>query len=442
MPFLLSTLDLDITPPVGHPCMGGGIPPVRSVDDPLFARGIALWGECDPIVLVALDWCEVRNTARDLWRELLAEAAHTVPERVLLASVHQHDAPVADLVAERFLRDSPEASASVCDPAFVEATARRAAEALRRAMASPRRVDGVGAGRGRVERVASNRRYEYEPGRFAFDRTSSTPNPLAHAAPEGLVDPWMRTLAFFEGESPVAELHAYAVHPMAFYGRGAVSADFPGLARARRQAERPETFQIYFSGCSGDVVAGKYNDGSPGNRSILADRLRAGMDAAAADAAARRRPLARAELRIAKLDLPPREGPGFSEEELLRETRDAARPFDRCLAAMGLSALERRRAGRAIDVPALDLGGPGFLLLPGESYVAYQLAANEIARGGAPDASELLVAGYGECDTGYVPTERAREERDSNLGDWCWVGPGSEPRMLAAIREALGAGNR
>ena len=54
-----------------------------------------------------------------------------------------------------------------------------------------------------------------------------------------------------------------------------------------------------------------------------------------------------------------------------------------------------------------------------------------------PD-SFVLMAGYGECAApGYIPTEKAVEERDTNLRDWCWVAPGSEKRMRAALAADL-----
>ena len=37
---------------------------------------------------------------------------------------------------------------------------------------------------------------------------------------------------------------------------------------------------MYASGCSGNVTAGKYNDGDPANRVVLGDRLRTAMAAA------------------------------------------------------------------------------------------------------------------------------------------------------------------
>ena len=60
---------------------------------------------------------------------------------------------------------------------------------------------------------------------------------------------------------------------MSYYGKGGVSSDFVGLARKRRQADDPRVFQAYPSGCSGNVTAGKYNDGTPDDRPILAERL-------------------------------------------------------------------------------------------------------------------------------------------------------------------------
>ena len=101
-----------------------------------------------------------------------------------------------------------------------------------------------------------------------------------HHAPDGLIDPFLKTISFWDEDRPILALHSYATHPMSYYGRGGVSADFVGIARRRFQAEQPETFQIYFTGASGDVTAGKYNNGSPENRPVLASRLTRAMRAA------------------------------------------------------------------------------------------------------------------------------------------------------------------
>src|SRR5690242_17052196 len=102
----IATFRAEVTPPIGHPLMGGGIAPAARIEDPLFTHGFVLMGGNKPIVVAVVDWCEIRNDAYSRWRAALAEAAHTTPERVLVSSVHQHDAPIADLEAERLLREA------------------------------------------------------------------------------------------------------------------------------------------------------------------------------------------------------------------------------------------------------------------------------------------------------------------------------------------------
>ena len=263
-----------------------------------------------------------------------------------------------------------------------------------------------------------------------FDRTSSTSNPAAIAADEGLVDPYLKTLSFWDGETPLAAISFYAVHPMSYYGQGEISADFPGLARRKRQLETPEVKQIYATGCSGNIVAGKYNTGAHEHRAVLAERLHAAMNAAWTNT--KRHPAQQFDFRVASLRLEPRKESGFTIPELEQKLVVESDPFKQCLAAMGLSWRRRVDAGRPILIPAIDFGGAQLLLLPGEAYVEYQLAAQQMR----PD-SFVCVAGYGDGATGYIPTDKHFAEGDSNLADWCWVAPGSEPRMLKAIREVL-----
>src|SRR5262245_38191174 len=105
MPALhLATFSADVSPPLGHPLCGGWIEPVRAIDDPLRALGIVLLGMGRPIVLCAVDWCGIRNEAHRDWSKVLADAAHTVPSHVALQCVHPHNAPFADVEAERLLQ--------------------------------------------------------------------------------------------------------------------------------------------------------------------------------------------------------------------------------------------------------------------------------------------------------------------------------------------------
>src|SRR5260370_17451143 len=108
MPALhLATFGADVTPPEGHPLCGGWIEPVRGVEDPLRALGVVLLGAGAPVVLCAVDWCGIRNDAHFAWRQALAKAAHTTPERVAVPSVHPHNPPSPPTPPHRLPRPPP-----------------------------------------------------------------------------------------------------------------------------------------------------------------------------------------------------------------------------------------------------------------------------------------------------------------------------------------------
>lgn len=427
----LSTFSTEITPPIGHPCMGGGIAPVKEIIDPLFAHGFVAIGLGKPVAFVALDWCEVRNGAYELFRSRIAKAIDSEPIRIMLCALHQHDAPIADLEAQQLL-EKQNARGSICDSAFVDKIATRVAAAAKQSLTSAKPVTHIGTGEAKVEKVASNRRYLDSQGKVHYNRMSATRDASIREAGEGTVDPLLKTLSFWNGDTPIVALSVYATHPMSHYGKGGVSSDFVGLARKLRQADAPKVAQLYASGCSGNVTAGKYNDGDPVNRAILAERIRTAMTAAWK--ATKTTPVRSAEFRSVPLTLEARSTAGFSEAELLKRLRDDSKPFGQCLAALGLSWKKRCDAGRPIDLPVLDFGSAALAILPAESYVEFQLAAQK-----ARHESFILVAGYGECGPGYIPIERAWKENDGNLSDWCWVNPGSEKRMFGAIEKALRA---
>jgi hypothetical protein len=432
--FAVATFTVDVTVPLDHGMMGGSWKS-KSVADPLYAKGVVIVGGEKPVVFVSVDWCEIRNDAYDRWRDEIAAAADTTRERVLVSSIHQHEAPVADLAAQRMLEER-KLVGSICDLEFHETAVRRVGKAIWVALQNPRKVTHLGMGQAKVKNVASNRRFELPDGGYSYSRGSaSARNVIAANAPDGTIDPWLKTLSFWNGDKPVAALHGYATHPMSYYRTGEISADFPGMARARLQQETPDCLQVYFSGASGNVTAGKYNNGSRTNRAVLADKLYEGM--AAAWKATGRVPLEQVKFRNTQVKLTPRDAPAFQTEAMLEVLESNTNHWKQCLAAMGLSWRKRSEEGRKIDVPVIDFGSAQLLLLPGEIYIEYQLAAQAMR----PD-SFVVVAGYGESAPGYIPLEKNWVEKDSNLGHWCWVNPGSEKPMMSAIRRVLVPGER
>ncbi len=424
--YRLATFRADITPPLGHALCGGMVAPASTIADPLSALGIVLYGPDQPLLIVALDWTELRNDAYARWRSELAKAAGTTPSRVILSCVHQHDAPYADLGAQRLL-DAQGMKGFHVDPDFHERAVQAVATAVRNA--TPRRITHVGTGEAAVEKVASNRRVVGPDGKAKFNRYSKTADPAIRNAPEGLIDPLLKTLSFWDGDQPVAAISSYAVHPMSYYGKGAVSADFPGLARKKRQEETPDVFQVYVSGCAGDVTAAKYNMADDASRKALAERLHDGM--VRAWQATKRAPLGKMDLRTAPIDFKLPEAGPYSEPAMRKTLEDAkARKGDRLNAALGLSWSSRM--DHPLEVSAIDFGPAQYLLMPAESFVEFQLAAQNLRR------DQLVVtAGYGECAPGYIPTESARKEGYVEEHGYCWVAEGAEAALRKAMAEAL-----
>jgi hypothetical protein len=422
----LSSFTVDVTPPLGNPLFNAVR--ARAIVNPLEAHGLVLSGCGKPIVLAAVDWCEIRNESYERWRTVLAEAAGSEKERVLVSCVHQHDAPYSDVVAQRLLKAN-HVEEDLCDPEFDERTVERVAAAVRESLKNVRRITQVGVGQGRVEQVASNRRYVTADGKISFERVSAEHDPVVRDMPTGLIDPWLKTLSFWDERTPVAAVSCYSTHPMTFYGQGDVSCDFPGLARARRQQEMPAVAQVYCSGCSGDTMAGKFNDGSPGNRPILAERMHRGM--LAAWDATQRHALGEIVFGSVPLRLAPRHTPGFSLDDFRRTLADpAATRLARFEAALGLSWRQRVDSGHHIDVPVVDFGPAQVVLLPAETFVQYQLWAQAMR----PD-SFVMALGYGECAPGYIPTAQAAAEGYNDHYSWI-----AFPECEATLREALRRG--
>jgi hypothetical protein len=428
MPVLhLATFRCDVTPPVGHPLCGGWIEPVRAVDDPLEAVGVVLLGMGRPVVLCAVDWCGLRDEAHTAWRDALAKAAHTVPECVEVHCVHQHNAPFADVGAERLIEASPSPHPSL-DLAFFARAVERCAAAVQASLSKAERFTHVGIGQAKVERVASNRRILGPNGKVKAVRYSAVKDPAVRSEPEGLIDPWLKTLSFWDGDTPRAALHYYATHPMSYYGDGRVSSDFCGLARRRFQEGNKGLHTVYFTGCSGNVTAGKYNDGAHENRAVLRDRMLAGMRAAWQATA--KHAASGWEWRVDPVSLPPRAEASFgapASREVLADPKQTA--AKRNNAAFQLARLER--IDRPINVTCLDFGPAQVVHLPGEPFVEYQLAAQERRPGGF-----VCVAGYGDGGPGYIPTAKAYLEGGYEP-TVALAGPESEAILRRALAKLL-----
>ncbi|WP_235905365.1 hypothetical protein [Tautonia marina] len=423
----LGTFDIDASPPMNHSLCGGWITPVVGQDDPLRLRGIVILGADDPIVIASLDWTGVMNESHRLWTEQLAEAAGTTPDRVALHCVHQHNAPFIDHEGNRLLREAG-ADRLLFDEPFVADLMAQSAEAVAEAVRSAVPVDRIGVGSAEVTQVACNRRVIGPDGKILYTRTSSTRDPAARAAPDGTIDPMLQSLSFYREGFPVARLYYYTTHPMSYYGDGRVSADFVGIARANRSADEEGTLHLYFTGAAGNVTAGKYNDGSPENRPILASRIYQAM--ASADAAAEDHPLDHLSWTTVPIEFNPREDLDLDRLKAIVADPNAS-TVDRNRNAMTCGWLMRLATKRPILLGRLDTNANSVLHLPAETFVEYQLYAKSLA-GGVP----LAVAAYGDGGPWYIPLERSYAEGGYEPSV-SWVSTMSEPMYKSKIEELI-----
>ena len=434
-PLWIAAFQADVTPPLGSPLSLGNRPLATRILDPLSARGMVLFGHGSPIVLCAVDWRFLLNEAHDAWRAALARAVGTSVDRVAVHTVHNHDAVGVGYSAEKTLA-AHGLSGKMFHVASAKKAVERVAEAARKAAGKPRHVTHLGYGLGKVEEVASTRRVLTPDGKLAFWRSSTGTGPRnkqGSAAPEGLIDPHVRLVSFWDGQEPLVAMSYYACHPCSYYGRGGVTADFVGMARAAREAALPGTAQIYFDGAGGDIACGKYNDGSPRMRPILTARLEQGMKLAwktqkkvpvtAADVSWRTHPVA----------LPVRKS--ITEESCLQTLNDADGAFVAGVrAALDLAWLRRVQSGHRLAMNCLRVGPAHLLHMQGELFVTYQLAAQQMR----PDGF-VCVAAYGDLAPGYVGTKIAYSRGGYEVaGGMCRTAPEVEDVLISAVRDLLG----
>ena len=427
----IATFEVDVTPPLESPLCHGNVMPVKQIVTPLLARGLVILGSGQPIVLCALDWVALANASNVIIRETIAKAVGTTSERVAVHTVHQHDAPGSDLDTERLLAEhglGGRFSNAQLDQRMFQAIA----EAARDCMNKAENVTQVGFGSGTIEKVASNRRVLGPDGRVAFTRMSASKHPQAATAPEGTIDPLVRMVTFWQGERPLAALSYYATHPMSYYGKGGVNWDFIGGARALMDKAAPGVRFIHFNGAGGNITAGKYNDGSPENRPVLAERVFAGMKAAWDAQKKQRVTAADLEWSVKPVALPVRHPDG--EQRLLTMLADAKKPFaQRAFAARDIVFIRRMAAGGTIPLGCLRIGSAHVLHMPAELFIEYQIAAQQMR----PD-DFIAMAAYGDNAPSYIGTEIAYTQGGYEVGDHVSrVSPAVEKILLTAMRGLL-----
>ncbi len=419
--------EVDASPPVGSPM---AYDPCIEVLDPLSLRGIVIVGAGDPIVMCAVDWIGISNGAHQALKRQLAAAAKSQPERVAVHALHQHDAPRCDFSAASLL-----AHHGINDTFFDVPWARtvfdHAAVAVRRAIDEAQPFNAVGVGLAEVQEVASNRRLLGEDGKVVATRFTACRDPELRAQPTGTIDPLLRAISLWMDDQPLVVLTYYATHPQSYYRTGKANPDFPGYARNARQ-QATGIPHVHFNGAGGNIGAGKWNDGSPENRPVLADKVAAAMQQAYE--ATQRHPITVQDIgwRSVPVQLPV--AGHLDDAQLVSQLQQPhATPAEYLQAATQLAWLRRAALRDAIDVSCLSLGTVRVLHLPGELFVEYQLSAAAMR----PDLFVALAA-YGDYGPGYIGTAIAYEQGGYETSPAASnVAPQVERVLVDAIRGLL-----
>ncbi len=422
----VATFRCDITPSMGEPLVWTA--KLVKVEEPLLAKGILLEQGTNHYVLCSLDWCLLANESESSFRKSIAEAAGTTPDRVAVQCIHQHAAPYADEGAFRLL-DGTTPPVPHLSPNFMKAVRERLASVAREAVNRLAPFDQIGVGQARVEHVASERRLHGPDGKIVTRYSGAAKNPKMAEAPEGDIDPWLKTITLARSGQPLVRLHYYATHPQTFCCDGRASSDFVGLAREAVE-RREKVAQIYFTGCSGNVTVGKYNDGSPKALADLTGRLESAMESACRNT--RFVPAQRLVWRTWALTLPLRADKEAVQAQSRAWLESPAQPDSMrvYMGAMRLSFVER--LNRPFQLSSLQVGNVHILHLPGEPMLDFQWYAQKLKF-----ADFVAVAGYGDCGTAYICTDRAIDEGGYEP-EATNVGKGSERLLKQAISALLG----
>ena len=420
----ISVFDVDATPPVGSYLAYDKM--INEWDLGLRARGIVVMGAGQPIILCSVDWIGISNDSQDAFKLGLAKAAGTVPERVAVHTVHQHDAPISDFGAERLMIEAGLEPKSY-DGTFQREVIRRLEEAVGNAVEKAQPLTHIGVGKAQVYEVASARRLIDGNGKAFASRSSATRDSALRALPEGLIDPYVSLVSFWNGNKPVAVLSYYANHPQSYYRLGVANPDYPGVARFMRQIAVPEALHVHFNGAGGDLTAGKYNDGSRENREILATRLADGMKRAFDDTKKQPVTASDVEWSFVPVELPAASFIPNIQEEI--RTKDMVYLTNNLFK---LVWLRRQEAGKRLNVSCLALGNARILNMPGELFVEYQLAARKLR----PDLF-VTMAAYGDYATGYICTAKAYNEGGYEAGIASAVTPEAEGILMDTMRQLL-----
>ncbi|MFP9190120.1 neutral/alkaline non-lysosomal ceramidase N-terminal domain-containing protein [Natrialbaceae archaeon A-CW1-1] len=403
---------VDITP--DHPVVmsGYGARDGRStgVHDRLFTTALIL---DDGAVTVCIASVDALNVSREFTHRVTAALSSRGVEldAIILAGTHTHAGPY---LPARAIDVSPPLRADEDVSRTVEGIESDLVGAIERAF-ERRESAGIRLGHATEEGAQENRRAAGGVGGNV-------------RMPQGPIDPDVTAVVVETASGDETILYNFACHPVCTTpGETVLSADWPGYARRRIEADRDGATVLFLNGAAGDINPSGLEPARSGSAvyeamervgSRIGDAvLRAVADATADDAPV----LERTPIRCANraVEFPVKRTPSLeriesrldeleAQLEYLEEREDGVgyekvnwdRRYAEELAAIAkwdVDALPNA-------IPYVEIGDLGVLGMPGEIHARHGLEFKERSR-----ADTLVLAGYANDYVGYVPTLSALE---------------------------------
>lgn len=424
----------DVTPPLGFPLCAGWYPEAHTIGNKLEANGVIVVTDGQPtVILCALDWAGISNHEHLRWREALARAVGTDADHVTVHCTHCHDSPWPDQEMQELL-DQHGFPDTVMKGTWASEIQATVATAAKEALKNLQPCTHVATGQEPVVAFASNRRVmadgKVKGVRYTYCRDLETRD-----APEGLIDPFLKTISFWNGDHKLAAMHYYANHPTAYDRTGIVTPECVGLARTRISDEE-KVPHLYFTGCAGNVTAGRYNNGDDESRERFAHEIYRAMKASEANA--QKQPLKSLHWHREKIHLPVRPDTQGSEaadaidySAMQHQLSDGQDSSEMIRAALVFTY--RNRAEKLpITVTALQLNQDIRILhLPGEPFIEYQ----HFAYTQNPE-SFACVVGYGDMGPSYICLKKSFAEGGYEPTD-SFCSAASEAILKSAITKVM-----
>jgi hypothetical protein len=350
----------------------------EQVADDLKVRAMSLRQGETRLLLVCCDLLSFDIAFSMRMREALAAAHGTTRAGVLLACTHTHSGPTAQ----------PLEGIGAFDPAYLEFVAGEMLAAAADAVADERPA------------TVAHRMEVTEP--IGYNRRTMTFAPI---------DPVLKSVVFTRNDRTLYLVN-YACHPVTLGWTNVVSADWPGAtARALEvDGDRAVIFQGFCGDINPAVVLNRWGAGTSADiehmGTLLARKVRIGEAYAIEEA----EPVLRAEEQSVDLPLV------VPSPEEIRAAADAYRAgpswgdshrFYNWWEQTALAHQPEYAAHPYVSAPvqALAIGSLRIIALPGEVFSGYGVRLREAM-------PNLLTVGYGNGNTGYLPTVDAYENAD------------------------------